>query len=324
MRRWILLAVAAGLSGCGYIGEPLPPLLNIPARVGDLAAVQRGSHLIVQCSVPRLSTEGVVLKRPARLELRAGPGPQPFSVGAWAASARPLGEGTPGNGRALYDLPVDAWVGKEVFLGVRAISAGGRDAGWSNFVILQVVAPLKPPLDLQAEAVPEGVRLNWQGRAERYRVWRRAGDETAYASMGDTDRTFFVDTRTEYGKRYAYQVQALVKAGEASAESELGGEAAITPADRFPPAAPAGLNAVASAAGVELTWDPNAEPDLAGYRIYRAAPDGAFEKIGEPRENPSFSDRKTEAGKKYRYAVSAYDQTGNESARSEPVEVTAP
>jgi fibronectin type 3 domain-containing protein len=104
----------------------------------------------------------------------------------------------------------------------------------------------------------------------------------------------------------------------------LGGEAVITPIDQFPPAPPAGLTAVASAAGLELTWDRNAEPDLAGYRIYRAAPGGAFEKIGETRENPSFSDRKTEAGRNYRYAVSAYDQAGNESARSEPVEAMAP
>ena len=35
------------------------------------------------------------------------------------------------------------------------------------------------------------------------------------------------------------------------------------------------------------------------------------------------SDRQIEAGKKYRYAVSAVDQTGNESRRSEPVEAAA-
>ena len=43
MRRWLVAAAAAALlAGCGYIGDPLPPLLNIPARVTDLTAVQRG------------------------------------------------------------------------------------------------------------------------------------------------------------------------------------------------------------------------------------------------------------------------------------------
>ena len=44
MRRLLpaLIAAAALLTtGCGYTGDPLPPLANIPARVLDLAAVQR-------------------------------------------------------------------------------------------------------------------------------------------------------------------------------------------------------------------------------------------------------------------------------------------
>ena len=36
-----------------------------------------------------------------------------------------------------------------------------------------------------------------------------------------------------------------------------------------------------------------------------------------------FTDSKVEAGKKYRYEVSAVDLTGNESARTAPVEATA-
>jgi len=57
MRRF-LTALAAVLSGCGYVAGPLPPLANIPARVTDLAAVQRGGKLIVQFTVPQLTTEG--------------------------------------------------------------------------------------------------------------------------------------------------------------------------------------------------------------------------------------------------------------------------
>jgi fibronectin type 3 domain-containing protein len=49
----------------------------------------------------------------------------------------------------------------------------------------------------------------------------------------------------------------------------------------------------------------------------------AFEKYASLVEDPNFSDAKIEAGKKYRYTVSAVDLTGNESARSALAEATA-
>jgi fibronectin type 3 domain-containing protein len=49
----------------------------------------------------------------------------------------------------------------------------------------------------------------------------------------------------------------------------------------------------------------------------------SFEKIASFVEKPTFSDSKVEAGKKYRYTVSAVDLTGNESIQSAPVEATA-
>jgi fibronectin type 3 domain-containing protein len=87
---------------------------------------------------------------------------------------------------------------------------------------------------------------------------------------------------------------------------------------------PGGLHAAAAPNSIELAWERNTEPDLAGYRLYRAAADGAFEKIAEVSQVPSYSDHKVEHGKTYRYAVSAVDQSGNESARSAVVEVTQP
>src|SRR5438067_1335818 len=62
----VLVALLA--TGCGYIGEPLPPLANIPARVNDLAAVQRGSRIFVQFTIPSHTTEGVRLTWRARGE----------------------------------------------------------------------------------------------------------------------------------------------------------------------------------------------------------------------------------------------------------------
>ncbi|MGI8990660.1 MAG: hypothetical protein ACR2I2_13915, partial [Bryobacteraceae bacterium] len=41
-------ALALTLANCGYIGETLPPALNLPVRIADLAAVERGSNIIIQ------------------------------------------------------------------------------------------------------------------------------------------------------------------------------------------------------------------------------------------------------------------------------------
>jgi fibronectin type 3 domain-containing protein len=97
----------------------------------------------------------------------------------------------------------------------------------------------------------------------------------------------------------------------------------VTPIDKWPPPVPTGLAAIASPGRVELAWDRNTAPDLAGYVIYRAEGDGTLTKIGETREGPSYSDRAVVVGKTYRYAVSAFDQIHNESEKSPTVSIYA-
>ena len=94
--------------------------------------------------------------------------------------------------------------------------------------------------------------------------------------------------------------------------------------DTFAPAAPAGLTAVPSTASIELVWERNAEPNVVGYRVYRAVGGGAFAPLADAVVLPAYSDRKIEAGKTYRYAVSAVKSNKKESKMSEAVEVAAP
>jgi fibronectin type 3 domain-containing protein len=172
--------------------------------------------------------------------------------------------------------------------------------------------------------VAEGVRVSWQGPAGQYRVFRRVEQDPAVSLMATVEANQWVDTTTEYGKQYNYVVQAVEKTGTGEVESELAEEKSVTPIDTFPPAVPKGLNAVAAGEKIELVWDRNTEPDLAGYRLYRALGDGKLEKIADIQDTPSYSDSKVESGKRYRYAVSSVDRLNNESNPSEPVEITAP
>ena len=95
-------------------------------------------------------------------------------------------------------------------------------------------------------------------------------------------------------------------------------------ADTTPPAAPAGLMAIAQDAQVELDWSGNSEPDLLGYHVYRSSVSGgSYQRIsGAPLPLEGFIDTGLTNGETYYYAVSAIDGSGNESGLSEEVSAT--
>lgn len=322
MRRVLPVLAAVCATGCGYVGEPLSPLANIPARVVDLSAVQRGSRIVARFTVPKLTGEGMPIKDVLKLDLRIGPPSDPLQEDLWAASATPVEPTSIDNGTATYEIPSAPWIGKDAVLAVRVIGENGKSSRWSNLVTVPVVPPPDTPADLSAMATAEGVRLSWRASGTDFRIFRRV-DSEPFARVGDTSQPFWTDSATEFGKTYVYQVQTIDKLpGDHEAESDLSQAVSITPVDKFPPAVPAGVRVTATSNSVELSWNADTDPDLAGYRVYRAAPGGAFEKIADTSTVPAYSDHGVESGKTYRYSVSAMDQSGNESARSAEIAVT--
>jgi fibronectin type 3 domain-containing protein len=292
------IGLALLLAGCGYVGDPLPPALNIPEPVTDLTAIQRGDKIIVDYTVPSRSTEGLLLKRL---------GPPDLQIGDKPVEA-PADKGH-------VEVPAKDWVGRDAIVRVRINNGRGKYSGWSNAVTLSVIPTLQPPSNVVATSDRQGVRLGWAGEGEKWRV-TRLGDQ----KVTEVEHPEFVDTEAAFGKEYQYQVVALLK----TAQSEPSAVVTITPKDEFAPAAPAGLTALAGINSVEISWDRNTEEDLKGYKIYRALEAGPLEVIAPLIEEPAYSDKTVMPGKKYRYAVSAIDQTGNESEKSAPVEMTTP
>jgi hypothetical protein len=112
---------------------------------------------------------------------------------------------------------------------------------------------------------------------------------------------------------------------EPMVESASSEEACVAVADIAPPAIPTGLSILAVVGGIELSWSPLPEADLAGYRILRAAPAGAAETIAEVAPNQTqFLDTNAVRGVRYRYRLVAFDQAGNASAPSDPAEGELP
>ena len=88
--------------------------------------------------------------------------------------------------------------------------------------------------------------------------------------------------------------------------------------DKTPPMAPAHVDIKTSEAGGYITWDPNAESDLAGYRVFRSErADTGFRAVSDTLiMTNGFFDASYRAG--WYYAVSAIDEFGNESPLSAP------
>ena len=104
--------------------------------------------------------------------------------------------------------------------------------------------------------------------------------------------------------------------------------ASLTFHDIVPPQAPAGLVAIPGGSlvaplSIDLSWEPNAETDLAGYRVYRRTGLGEFRRLTDvPVSASAYRDRKIEAGQTYTYRVTAVDQRGNESGPGPEVQET--
>jgi hypothetical protein len=299
------------------------PALNIPTRVSDLTAIERGNKIDIHFTIPPLTTEGLTVKEIGSIELRVGPNAGPgFQTDPWASGADRIQVTSPSQPFAVHaEVPIQKYIGNEVVVAVRAGNARGRMSDWSNIVVLPVEPPLPTPSAFEAQPVPEGVRLTWTApNTATFRLFRKAGSDQQPSVLGNSDKPEYVDTTTEYGKTYEYYVEGMHN----KTESEVAGPKTMTTKDEFAPHVPVGLNASAGIGGVELAWERNTESDFKEYRVYRAGPDGAFAQIAEGLDGPSYSDRKVESGKRYRYRVTAVDQTGNESVPCSPVEITAP
>jgi hypothetical protein len=146
--------------------------------------------------------------------------------------------------------------------------------------------------------------------------------------------TSFLDQTFEWENIYFYRgvvVSVVEAAGKPAVEVEGDDtpEVKVWAHDVFPPAVPAGLQAVFPGPGqkpfIDLVWAPVTDADLDGYNVYRHEEGGAAVKLNsELVKVPAFRDAQVVSGKTYFYSVSAVDLRGNESGRSEEASESVP
>jgi len=211
-------------------------------------------------------------------------------------------------------------------------------------------APTRPTLEVTESGVvvswtvPPNARLPYQEPAEgdvlkaatrgmeaapalSYVVYRLAPDgPVRLTAKPVTDRTF-TEAAVEYGAERCYDVRTVTAQGIVSFESAPSPRACVTPADTFPPAAPASLAAVAGEGAISLIWEGVGAADLAGYLVLRGeGPGGELTPLFEaPIKETTYRDSTAKPGVRYVYAVVAVDTATppNRSALSNKVEETA-
>ena len=128
-----------------------------------------------------------------------------------------------------------------------------------------------------------------------------------------------------FGQEACVTVRAVHGTAGSRVEGAATEEACITPDDIFPPEPPRQLAALPSAEAIDLIWEPNDEPDLAGYLVLRGiAPDGPVQRLtASPIAATRYRDAAVTPGVKYFYSVVAVDNhvpEPNVSAESNRVE----
>lgn len=337
-------------SGCGSPGEPLPPSLELPRPVIDLRAVRKGNAVTLTWTLPTLTTEGRTVTQSGNFEVcRALTSMQHCDTPVARIPVKRLAHASSASQTETYvdvlpAMPGDATA--DFYYAVSAVNSYGKTAGLSNQVTVPAAPTLPPPAGLTAQVTAAGIRLSWQAVATTpqtsglrflYRVYRRelgtkADVVAGELPIGDPSPSL-LDHSFEWEKTYDYWVSAVTiiagPSGEQQVDSDDSALMRVTAHDVFPPATPTGLQAVFSGPGqkpfVDLIWNANTEPDLAGYNIYRHEAGTEPRKLNQELvKTPAFRDTAVLEGHEYSYSVSAVDVRGNESSRSEEANEAVP
>jgi hypothetical protein len=134
----------------------------------------------------------------------------------------------------------------------------------------------------------------------------------------------FEDSRIEWGAERCYAVRVVRSVSALTIESEASPTVCRTLKDTFAPKPPAGVQHIPSTGAVNLTWNQNAEKDLAGYLVLRGTdPSGPLQPVTPaPIPNSSYTDS-VPSGARFVYAIQAVDRDGNVSGESQRIEETA-
>jgi fibronectin type 3 domain-containing protein len=233
--------------------------------------------------------------------------------------------------KAMPGSAADLGDGATYFYRVRAFdSSGSISSAPSRVGEATTVATPGRPEDLRIYSYQTGkIALTWRPQGDPtvagYTIYRSPSESGEYLPVGKVDgryTTTWVDRGLEPLRVFYYRVAAVnLAGGEGVPTASTRG---VTRPEPLPPAA---LRIERQDLGVvRLRFEPNVEPNIAGYRLMRTRAGTENEELAAllAPDETTWEDRTVAAGESVRYRLVAFDRDGLVSEPSVPVAVNAP
>jgi len=343
---------------CGKKGPILPPVKKIPQKIEVFEIAQRGKKLILEWENPAAYTDGSSLSNIAEIEIwlveqerknaeKGSGGDKKVTLAEFERIARlevsikkemfseyqtKRGD-APGKFRYFYELRGKDFTPKNLTFGLRVKDRKKRKSAFSDLLLIVPKIISLPPAGIKATVFKDRIEITWNPPEKNidqsspphfngYNIYRL--DEAGLAHRLNSQlvkERKYSDKDFLLGEVFRYFLRAVVSDSPPLSESDNSEVIEVLAKDTFAPAVPSGLVSIATEDFISISWNANLEKDLAGYRVWRKM-EGEDEHISLtplPIQENAFNDTNVEKNKRYFYAITALDKSGNESPKSESV-----
>ncbi len=332
----LLTGTMVFVNGCGYKTEPVPPDTIVPKAIEDLRYSVSEKGVTLNWTFPKETIKGTDLADISSFDVYRAVVP----LSDYCPSCPiPFGDPIQVDGgvvdpesdrQASYETAL-LRSGHKYFFKVQARTSWWAAGPDSNIVSFVWHIPAKGPEGLVVKAGDGSADVSWQPVTTlmdgqpvdyplQYRLLR-SSDNQSFTPVGElTAETEYAVGGLINGLTYYFKVQSILNVEKNSIDSGVSKSISVKPVDMTPPAAPTGVTAVQTGAGIKVFWDKVHDIDVKGYRIYRrSGKESEAKMIGEVAAVYAiFEDTSVAAGSSYYYTVTAFDQAedANESVFS--------
>ena len=212
-----------------------------------------------------------------------------------------------------------------VIKGITFLNTESKPSNGLNFSVKDLTPPLAVK-GTKAERKDNIVTISWIQTNDKevvgYNVLRSDDNGKFYKKI--TAQPLKIND-TKYNDRFEETVSGTfyykIETIDSNGNSTTSNNVSILVPDHFPPSKPVDLISRVQPGKILLSWKPNSEKDLAGYRIYRGLKDDDENEMlllnVAPQKEANYTDIFNEkAGTKFIYKVVAIDNSFNESPKS--------
>lgn len=346
-------------SSCGKKGPISPPLIKIPQKIESFDAIQKGMNIVLFWRNPTTYIDGNPLEGISEVEIwlaeekrdeekqedhvkKAHLSPKEFlnkaklltviKTDKFSEYAVDETEETP---LFLYKFTMnqEQMLSKKYIFGLRILDVKKRKSDFSKFLAVESrILPL-PPQNLRSEVFVDRITILWDPpeknidqssppNIQGYNIYRAEEKEQMQRLNSSLIKeNKFDDTDFLFDENYQYSVRASATDDSPFLESDDSEVLKVEAKDKFAPDPPSGLVSISGESYISLSWNENQEKDVAGYRVWRkeGGEDEYVLLTPEPILENAYTDTEVEKNKRYDYSITALDELGNESEKSEEV-----